>query len=129
MVALDRPQAATVADEGAGGAVMSETTFTPGPWRTSGTWQASCNGVEIKAQGCNVAVSVYRGGTETPKANAHLIAAAPDMYEALLAMNLAFRPCSKLVGAPGSTARMEWEFQVKAYEQSCAAIAKARGRS
>ena len=72
---------------------MSEAKF------TKGEWKASCvkvdgkevrNGWGVNVGGATLA-SVYTGSTygvvhEQQKANAHLIAAAPDMYEALVLM-------------------------------------------
>ena len=56
---------------------MSETKFTPGPWYVGGNG-GFINQLQIEPTiGC-----VYGAGDEL-KANAHLIAAAPDLFAAL----------------------------------------------
>jgi hypothetical protein len=58
---------------------MSETKFTPGPWETPYR-----NFSEVRAQnGALVAVCKPLDGLVNLQANARLIAAAPQMYEAL----------------------------------------------
>lgn len=59
--------------------------FTPGPWRADFQWKYGY--VKIASRGGWVAnVAMKRGGTvlsmNKVKANAHLIAAAPDLYAA-----------------------------------------------
>jgi hypothetical protein len=58
---------------------MSEK-FTPGPWTAVPTTFGPID--IVLADGRDV-VTVYGGGTDNKKANAHLIAAAPELYEAL----------------------------------------------
>ena len=91
---------------------MSETKFTPGPWVASGSlvgagWiviRQECTGIKDR---------------ETLVANANLIAAAPDMYEALEAAILEYgKPGGpwNVPSSPGS-----WIDKAKA------ALVKARG--
>ncbi len=55
---------------------MSETKHTPGPWHTAGD-----QGVQIRSQRDQIAKVWTMRGNEW-KANARLIAAAPDLWEA-----------------------------------------------
>ena len=65
---------------------MSANKYTPGPWviRTAATYRSQIEAITAKGKGDVVArISTPRGGPEASDANAHLIAAAPDMLEAL----------------------------------------------
>lgn len=99
---------------------MSETKFTPGPWK------ADDNDIETAAG--ELLATAYamdrdrlegRDFYETAQHNAHLIAAAPDLYEALdnLAMAAEFQI------ALGDKAWIEMHGVAKA------ALAKARGEA
>lgn len=58
------------------------TKHTPGPWTTGGFYVKAADGHIMIAD-----VTCGNGPpTDEEKANAHLIAAAPDMYEALVAL-------------------------------------------
>lgn len=59
---------------------MSETKHTPGPWHTAGD-----QGVQIRSQRDQIAKVWTMRGNEW-KANARLIAAAPELLEALQAV-------------------------------------------
>ena len=59
---------------------MSETKHTPGPWHTAGD-----QGVQIRSQRDQIAKVWTMRGNEW-KANARLIAAAPELLEALKAV-------------------------------------------
>ena len=50
---------------------------------TKGEWEALDNNCVVSGSGFDTSVIVCCGNTEEAEANAHLIAAAPDMYEAL----------------------------------------------
>lgn len=63
---------------------MSETKHTPGPWHTAGD-----QGVQIRSQRDQIAKVWTMRGNEW-KANARLIAAAPDLLEALRAVDVLF---------------------------------------
>lgn len=89
--------------------------FTPGPWvvgtAVNGNW------IEM-ADGKSVARTFYEHvGAEQEDANAHLIAASPDMYDALEALAQAAS------GYPMSGVEFE-ERRIAAF----AALAKARGQ-
>lgn len=100
---------------------MSETKFTPGPWRIPTTSQCSV----VDSQGRDVCqVSTGRDAEETI-ANGHLIKSAPDLYNAL----------SFFVNAIGER-RAGWEdisdtmlgtAERTALDDALAALAKARG--
>ncbi len=87
---------------------MSDTKFTPGPWHVA-------NGVQIRSQQDQIAkVWMMRNGEGN--ANARLIAAAPELYEAL------HGTLDWLASYPGFGSEQAW---LKAH----AALAKARGQT
>lgn len=91
---------------------MSAPAFTPGPWKVGDTYTA---GWPVKAGGHIVALAQYLGGTDPAHCNANLIAAAPDLYEALAAM---------------ATMHPDWANRLgytEALEAANAALAKANG--
>ena len=92
----------------------SDERHTPGPWpvvgRTGGTIRSSDGGWIANVNWRN------------RKANARLIAAAPDLLGALKALNLAF------FGIPFKAKPEELPALVAASEMARAAIAKAEGR-
>lgn len=61
---------------------MSGVAFTPGPWRTS-KWSGRESGIVAEVDGQVSLVTGYALDRD-----AHLIAAAPDLYEALKAASL-----------------------------------------
>lgn len=87
---------------------MSGTTFTPGPWRISG-------------QGTIRAGDGWIGSVHwrNRAANAHLIAAAPDMYAALKA----------LIEADANFGEDGFAARATAFTAAAVAIAKAEGQS
>lgn len=100
---------------------MSETKFTPGPWvyrsktREIGTVDKS----DTQSYGMLLVVAYIDGfDHEEHEANAHLIAAAPDLYDAL--QNLLSRLAND---ADGHAWFMDEQ------EASIIALAKARGES
>jgi len=68
---------------------MSDTKFTPGPWKCEGRTvyalihRGWCKGVKQFQNRFTAYVQDAHTNTEELEANARLIAAAPDMYEAL----------------------------------------------
>jgi len=67
---------------------MSETKFTPGPWH----WVDHGSFINIESKDCNSIASLFSYATpEIEEPNAHLIAAAPDMYEELECARDVFR--------------------------------------
>jgi|SRR5699024_4431295 len=110
---------------------MSETKFTPGPWRLSSQSpriiQKDCRDTGSD-HGFLIASSMGRDDSgfyaseSEADANAHLIAAAPELFEAL----------DTLVSVVGLTAFKYAEQRAvlqEAADQSIAALAKARGES
>lgn len=105
---------------------MSDTKFTPGPWRAAPF--SSVVGCPIGAQpdpkkntiivaGTRSAVAQEPGAFRAEvEANSYLIAAAPEMYEALVLLD----------SMDGWTPEDEWD---AAWQKARAALAKARGES
>ncbi len=98
---------------------MSEPKFTKGPWNCN---RASAGGREIvvsEVSPVDIAVLSRRDKTQSEiDANAHLIAAAPDLYAAL---DMLLLQCG------------EWDsthdIDDKTYEEARVALAKARGEA
>jgi hypothetical protein len=88
---------------------MSEN-WTPGPWRVSGS--------EVVIPDGPFRTHAYCGS----KANAALVAVAPDLYAALEQMMRAFSPHPR-EDTEG------WREEHEAYEGAIAALAKARGEA
>jgi len=93
---------------------MSDTKWTPGPWKARGKEVVAYNGQLVKLYRAQIVV--VGGWTDYPgemtsrnelEANAHLISAAPDLYEALEAALYKTTP--------------DWQ------NMALAALAKARG--
>lgn len=92
---------------------MSEKKWTPGPWVFDGTGPHNVFGCDISnSLGDSIAGS-WHGRDEVAKANAHLIAAAPELYDALEEM-------LRIVGG--------YEYPETA-KMARAALTKARGES
>lgn len=124
---------------------------TPGPWSTMPLWPFTVVptaqiklglgasiyeeederlfAVEIAEAKCGeLSGYAHEIPRETARANARLIAAAPDLLDALQMMTSAFEAFRmKPVGAPGSAARDEQDQQIAAENAASAAIAKATG--
>jgi hypothetical protein len=96
---------------------MNKTKFTPGPWikRGKGTIETS-GGAEVAS--VMDGQMLDRVDHETQEANAHLIAAAPELYEALEELH------AQQNGPPLEKYKTRWE---KAMRKTEAALAKARG--
>ena len=91
---------------------MSESKFTPGPWED----RKDLSILSIRRRTANANVFNKRISWQEKKANARLIAAAPDMYEAILSVLHA--------DACGFAGMMD-----SALTKARAAIAKADGKS
>jgi len=103
---------------------MSETKFTPGPWH----WVDHGSFINIESKDCNSIASLFSYATpEIEEPNAHLIAAAPKLYEALEKAAEVFRAYQSHHEANRHTDKAE---RNKFYaEQMEAALAKARGEA
>ena len=102
---------------------MSERKWTPGPWVAksvveNGEWM----GVAVQADS-DVEILWFENDPEPDDANAHLIAAAPDLYEAL---EQARDTILELINARNSEAEGSDEDWVGGIN---AALAKARGEA
>jgi hypothetical protein len=96
---------------------------TPGPWviRTAATYRSQIETVGGKGKPDVVArITTPRGGAEASDANAHLIAAAPDMLSALLLVDRV-----RLLLTPDDAEEDRWVRE--ALDALDAAIKKARG--
>lgn len=94
-----------------------EQKHTPGPWYAD-PYEDDCDGIGVCAKGKGIVADVDSDYCEPEemRANAHLIAAAPEMKEALQWVESAFRDYSLDHGARNAMVRVK------------AALAKAEGR-
>lgn len=98
----------------------NEPKWTPGPW---GMIQ---HGERDSRVGANTLLAIVYStafrDTENQRANAHLIAAAPELYKALEEARKTLMECAEdTIGTPSSAV-----FRIQA-EQCAAVLAKARG--
>ena len=111
------------------------TKYTPGPWRECGRGRGGCQCHQVWSMEAEVVVAVALGEGDhhmygetlrdeaQVKANARLIAAAPEMYEALKAIQAWLLFNDKLLDPKGL-----WNEEfVKANNAACAAISAAEG--
>lgn len=105
---------------------------TPGPWLVApkALEENFFEDARILRHDGLVVASVVHNGDVVPReheANANLIAAAPDMLEALKP----FAKCCDSIGReiPDSKDTSSWTFQAGDFRRARAAIAKAEGRS
>jgi hypothetical protein len=105
---------------------MQEPKWTSGPWTFA---DGSRRLIVTKVRSIANTIGCLTGGEDAEAdANARLIRAAPELYEALDDMVAVFKPfSSKPIGAPGSQARIEQEMQICAHANALAVLAKARG--
>lgn len=110
---------------------MSETKFTPGPWHVQKGFNTIFTTSDpAKQTGITIAIAKVLddqvGSQSECNANASLIAAAPDLYEALkevlLAERLGTRPPETAMQAEEKLDRIKY-----AVNKAEAALAKARG--
>ena len=95
---------------------MSDTKFTPGPWRYDRTNGSPTTGEHMIAGAKPGYLAEVRDcGSGDVRANAHLIAAAPDLYAALYALLKANLSCD--------------DDNIDAADAARAALAKARGEA
>lgn len=113
---------------------MSDTPkWTPGPWHHHDpNSMRVCDGSHDLEAGCWIIAEAEIVGIEreTAKANAHLIAAAPELYEALVNV-MALIQQGRLVRDTSNDPNLDWALRqiplVKALAVAQATLAKARG--
>lgn len=101
---------------------MTEPKFTPAPWRFSGSLKSSYVGKDGYGMIAEVPYCFHPNESlrEAQKANANLIAAAPDLYDAL----------SWIEGYTKDYPIEQYGDEFKSWvEKSRAALAKARGET
>ncbi len=104
---------------------MSETRWTPGPWQVDAEYKddvRDVTGVNLVAQA--YVVPVHRGGGHVRRANACLIAAAPELYEALAEFMDIWNSSDSRSASKQAQAR-----RAAMWTKANAAIAKARGEA
>ena len=105
---------------------MSETKHTPGPWRYN--IETGYRKIDVvTAENANLIAELPFSGSMAPEANARLIAAAPDMLEALEAV-IGSHEALVIKDKPLPDARFE-TVSTEAIAAARAALAKAEGRS
>ena len=116
---------------------MTDTKFTPGPWLVVGSIPEE--GVDcfwIKAQphpamrGLTKDIGTVDGYQDDPEreANAHLIAAAPELYQAIDSLLAIVGDSQGVVGYHLNGDIAEWD-EFEEVAQAFAALAKVRGES
>jgi len=109
--------------------------WTKGPWMAAAKPSSVVGWPVVAQSGRSIAsVTYFKLGDQFSNhdaesgANARLIAAAPEMYEALKEMCATFKPFRmRPVGGEGSAARLDQENQIAVYETAMAALAKTEG--
>lgn len=102
---------------------MADTKFTSGPWRA---WQPRGDeSVPVRTDGLGITIAyVHQGAITNARANANLIASAPDLYSALTAL------LNKYVGLVRSGDAGFWDPEAEEEViNSRDALAKARGEA
>lgn len=111
---------------------LSETKWTPGPWNVQDAFIAIALEVRDAAQGNLVAAMAMYPEAD---ADAHLIAAAPDLYNAALELREAVAACFRTIATiPGLADRLELELIEAGVKEGFGkrageALDKARGES
>ena len=107
--------------------MSNETKFTPGPWSLDNNdVRDEAQAVLRDATGCIVADAFTMDRTGECEANAHLIAAAPELYEALEDCMTALEPYDD---AKPRDWKSDRENLRRVYQSARFALAKARGES
>lgn len=106
---------------------MTEPKWTPGPWKVhkSRIGGDGFQYTEVIARTVIAKVHASRSGGDDEIDNAHLIAAAPDLYEAL---RMLLQSCEQLGGLCLRTTD-EFETREGAMDAARAALKKARGEA
>lgn len=103
---------------------MSDTKFTPGLWKAEPVDDSDWGEFEIfEANGDRVAIVVHDRSEVARETSAHLIAAAPELYEALAAI------IAKHKGVFGDPPHELENCDMQDIERATAALYKARGES
>ena len=97
--------------------------WTPGPWKVEEPF-VSIGCWDIKNNEGNEVTKIWAKGSNHAKANAHLIAAAPEMYEALKDV-LSYLPARDGKRVPGDP---DGDVQLMIANKIKQAFAKAEGR-
>lgn len=113
---------------------MAEPKWTPGPWK----WVClSGNDILTDPEGLWVANVIEWPGDNTARgADAHLIAAAPELYEALASIircgelaNVSAEPLFGYSGGKKPASKDVWQFPRHMLTKIDAALARARGEN
>lgn len=107
---------------------MTESKHTPGPWYAT-TRQGSWDWLVAQSDRLEICQMFHDGSglNQTGEANARLVAAAPDLLDALRWYEEQARNCRKIGGVPeGHAARAALD--ADGGKRALAAIAKAEGR-
>lgn len=108
---------------------MSGSKHTPGPWMA---WQPRADeSVPVRTDGLGITIAyVHQGAITNAKANASLIAAAPELLDALKGVMRAYsEPDSQICCSGHHCGCMGATLRDQANHYASEAIAKAEGRS
>ncbi len=110
---------------------MSETRFTPGPWRLDAEEVATVLGPDGFMTADCLILSVRKGAPTDKRcrANAHLIAAAPDLYAAVKAAVEAYDEMVASLGDDDTSEPAPGSLDSPDITLARAALAKARGET
>lgn len=112
---------------------MGEAKYTPGPWNVSKHWTNRRGKIKITDEAGRIdTVCWVRAGRKQSAPNADLIAAAPDLYEALEELAFAtkaYRVAHDTHGGDSIESGRAWDTLRFKESMTLAALAKARGET